>query len=140
MGMLRLAAPSLPSDAIHFFLQRKAIKRSQRQSKKKTDAPLKNKKRLAEGPFDCRGVSVNRSRIGHSPVRGHGMSRPDRAGFLGSIVATREDEVHRGSAGPREFIPALAAQAGRGNASQLKLLQRCGMHRPRRMTSSAVAG
>src|SRR3977135_2854328 len=110
--MLRPAAPSLPPDAIHFFFQRKAIDRCQRQSEKETYSPIENKKRLAEGAFNRRGVSMNRGGIGHSPMRGHGMSRPDRASFLGSVVANREDEVHLGSAGAREFVPALAAQAG----------------------------
>ena len=68
------------------------------------------------------------------------MSRPGRADFLGSVVANREDELHLGSAGTREFIPALAAQADCGNARQFKLLQRFGMHRPRGMTFCAVGG
>src|ERR1700687_426680 len=123
-------AASLPPNAIHFLLQREPIQGHQRQSEKETDAPVKSKKRLAEGAFDFGGVSVHGSRIWYSPVRGHGMSRPDRANLLGSVVANREDELHLGSAGAREFIPALAAQAGCGNASQLKLLQRFGMHRP----------
>src|SRR6266403_1238048 len=138
--MLRPAAPSLPPDAIHFFFQRKAINRRQRKSKKKTDSPLKNKKRIAKSAFDFGGLSLNRGRIGHSPVRGHGLSRPDRASFLGGIVANREDKLHLGSVGAREFIPPLAAQAGCGNASLLKLLQRFGMHPPRGMTSGAVGG
>src|SRR3984893_19536844 len=68
------------------------------------------------------------------------MSRPDRAGFFGGVFANREDKLHLGSAGPREFIPALAAQADCGNPRQFKLLQRFGMHRPRGMTSRAVGG
>src|SRR6266446_10991667 len=140
MGCCGRLLPSLPPDAIHFFFQRKAINRRQRQSKKETDSPVKNKKGLTEGAFDFGGLSLNRGRIGYSPVRGHGLSRPDRASFLGGVVANREDKVHLGRAGAREFIPALAVQAGRGNASQFKLLQRFGMHCPRGMASSAVGG
>src|ERR1700730_11508490 len=133
-------AKLLPPVSIHFFFQCKTINRRQRQREKETDSPVKNKKRLAEGAFDFGGVSMNGSRIGHSPVRGHGMSRPDRAGFLGGVVANREAQLHLGGARPREFIPALAAQADCGNARQFKLLQRFGMHRPRGMTSCAVGG
>src|SRR6202521_6400469 len=133
-------AKLLPPNSIHFFFQRKAIQGRQRQSEKETDAPVKSKKRLAEGACDFGGVSSNGSRIGHSPVRGHGMSGPDRANLLGSVVANREDELHLGGAGARELTPALARQAGCGNACQLKLLQRFGMHRPRGMTSGAVGG
>src|SRR4029077_11436423 len=107
-------AKLLPPNSIHFFFQRKAIQGRQRESEKETDSPVKSKKRLAEGAFDFRGVSVNGRRIGHSPVRGRGMSGPDRASLLGSVVANREDELHLGGAGTREFIPAFAVQAGCG--------------------------
>ena len=49
---------SLPPDAIHFFLQREAIKGCQRKREKQTDSPVKNKKRIAEGAIDFGGVSV----------------------------------------------------------------------------------
>src|SRR5260370_6241123 len=110
------------------------------EGEKETDWPGKNKKRLTKGAFDFGGVSVNGGRIGNSPVRGHGVSRPDRAGFLGGVVANGEDEVQLGSAGARKFVPAFTAQAGRGDASFLKLLQRFGTNRPRAMTSGAVGG
>ena len=41
----------------------------------------------AESPLDGGG-------IGNSPVCGHGLSRPERAGFLRGVVADREDEMH----------------------------------------------
>src|SRR6266478_8749475 len=116
MGMLRPAAPSLPPDAIHFLFQRESTDGRQRKSQKKTDAPLENKKRVAEGALDFSGVSVNRGRIGNSPVRGHGLSRPDRACLFSSTVANREDEVQLGSARTRKFLPAFTAQSGSGNA------------------------
>src|ERR1035437_1954800 len=131
---------SLLSNAIHFFFQREAIEGRQRKREKKADAPFENKKRVAEGAFDFGGVSLNRGRIGNSPVRGHRLSRPQRAGFLGGVVANREDEVHRGSAGTPEFVPAFTAQAGGGDACHRKLLQRFGTNRPGRMTSSTVGG
>src|ERR1019366_7608169 len=129
---------SLPPDAIHFFFQREAIEGRQRKSEKETDSPVENKERVAEGALDFGGVSVNGGGIGNSPVRGHGLSRPQRAGFLGGVVANREDEVQLGSAGSPEFVPALTTQAGCGHASQLKLFQPFGTNRPRGMTSCAV--
>src|ERR1035437_5865588 len=131
---------SLPPDAIHFFFQREAIEGRQRKSEKKTDSPVQNKKRIAEGAFDFGGVSVNGGRIGNSPVRGHGLSRPQRAGFLGGVVANREYEVQLRSAGSPEFVPALTTQPACRDASHLKLRQSFGTNRPRGMTSSAVGG
>jgi hypothetical protein len=85
--------PSLAPNAIHFFFQRELIEDCQGKCEKKTDSLLENKKRIAEGAFDLRGVSLNNGRIGNSPVCGHGLSRPKRAGFLGRVVANREDKV-----------------------------------------------
>src|SRR5258708_9253277 len=131
-------AKSLSPDAIHFFFQRKAIQCRQREREKKPDPPFKKKNRLAEGAFDTGGVSLHSRGIGTSPVCGHRMSRPHRAGFPGGVVANREHEVHLGSAGPRKFFPAFTAQAERGYASPLQLLQSFGTNRSRGMTSSAI--
>src|ERR1035437_4821186 len=120
--------------------QCKTCKRRQRKREKKTDSPVQNKKRVAESAVGFSGVSVSRGRIGNSPVRSHGLSWPERAGFPGGVVANSEDEVHRRSAGPRELVPALAAQAGCGYASHRKLLQRFGTNRPRRLASWRVGG
>src|SRR5208337_592899 len=102
-----LWALSLPPNAIHFFFQRQPIQRRQRKSEKKTDPPVENKECVAEGAIDFGGVAVNHGRIGNSPVRRHGLSRPQRAGFLGGVIAHREDKVHLGSARPPEFVPAF---------------------------------
>src|ERR1700687_5717669 len=131
-------AASLLANAIHFFFQREAIQGRQGKREKKTDSTVENKKRFAEGAFDFGGVSVNGGGIGHSPVRGHGLSRPERAGFLGGVVANRENKMHLGSAGPPEFIPALTTQSACRDASHLKLLQSFGTNRPRGMTPGAV--
>jgi hypothetical protein len=41
---------------------------------------------------------------------GHGIARPNGAQFAGGLVADREDEIHHRRTGPREFMPAFAAQ------------------------------
>ena len=79
------------------------------------------------------------SRIGHSPVRGHGLSRPDRAGFLGRVVANREDELHSGAPRRENSSQLLLRKPVVEMPASLKLLQRFGTNRPRRMTSGAVA-
>src|SRR5271157_3684522 len=136
--MIILTAASVLPDAIDFFFQRQAIERCQRKREKKTDPPVENEERVAKSAVDFGGVSVNGGRVGNSPVRGHGLSRPQWTGFLGGIVANREDKMQVGSAGARKFIPTLTAQAGRRYASFLNLLQRFGTNRPRGMTPGAV--
>ena len=44
-------------------------------------------------------------------MRRHGLAGPDRADFLGSVVADGEDEVQFGRAGTGEFLPSFTAQA-----------------------------
>src|SRR5271157_4019567 len=136
--MIILTAASVLPDAIDFFFQRQAIERCQRKREKKTDPPVENEERVAKSAVDFGGVSLNGGRVGNSPVRGHGLSRPERTGFLGGIVANREDELHLGSARLPEFVPAFAAQARCGNASPRKLLQSFGTDHPRRTTSGTV--
>src|SRR5437588_12962494 len=87
-------AKSLPPDPIHLFFQRETIKRRQRQSEKKTDSPVKNKKGITEAAFDFGGLSLNRGRIGHSSVGGHGLFRTNRTILLGVVVANRDDNFH----------------------------------------------
>src|ERR1039457_2586385 len=138
--ILRRACPSLPPNAIHFFLQRQPIQRRQRKSEKKTDAPVENKKRVAERPLDFRRVSVHGGRIWNSPMRRHRLSRPQRTGFFGGVVADREHEMQLGSARMSEFVPVLTPQARHGHASRPQLLQSFRTHCPRRMTPSAESG
>ena len=123
VAMPRAAEWSLSSDPIYFSHQRETIKRRHGKSEKKTDAPRKNKKRIAKNPFDRGRFSLNRGRIGNSPVRRHWLSRPQRAGFFRSVVANRKDGMHRGSASPRKFIPAPTAQVVGRDAGLLQLLQ-----------------
>ena len=131
-------ALSFSPDAIHFFFQREPIKRRQGQREKKIDSAVEDKKRVAVGARDFGGVAFDRGGVGNSPVRGHRMSRPNGAGFFRSIVANREDEVHFGSSGLREFVPTLTAQPGGGYVSQLELLDRFRTNRARGMASRAV--
>ena len=59
-------------------------------------------------------------RVSDSPMCGHRVARPDRAGPARHVVAHREDEIELRSIGGRKHVPVLAAQSpGR----QLGLLQ-----------------
>ena len=53
--------------------------------------------------------AFDRGRIGHAPMRGHRLARPDRAGFAGGVVADGEDEIHLRRAGRGELVPGLRA-------------------------------
>jgi hypothetical protein len=48
------------------------------------------------------------------------LARPNRANFLGGIVANRKDRIQLWRAGLSKFIPTLAAQPGGGKTSRLQ--------------------
>ena len=51
--------------------------------------------------------ALDRGRILNPPMRRHRLTRPDRAGFAGRVVANREDEIERRRALLRELVPIL---------------------------------
>src|ERR1700730_7465539 len=112
----------IPSNAIQLLLERESIERRHRQREKKIDSAVENKKCIAESSVDFGGASLDSRWVGDSPVRGHRLSRPQRTGLLGSLIADGKDEVHFWRAGAREFVPTLAAQACSGHVRQIKTL------------------
>ena len=84
------------------------------------------------------GSALNRRRIGNAPMRRHGLARPERADFLGGVVAYREHEVHLRRARLRELVPAFAARVGSRKVRRLQFTQRLRPHLARRMTARAV--
>ena len=64
---------------------------------------------VAEGPPQLCFGPLGSGRIGHAPMGGHGIARPNGAQFAGGLVADREDEIHHRRTGPREFMPAPRA-------------------------------
>jgi hypothetical protein len=138
--MALLSALSFAANSIYFFFQRKTVKRFQREREEETDSPVENKKCLAEGSLNLNRASSDGSGVGNTPVRGHGLARPQRTGLLGRIVANCKNEVHRWGAGTRKFIPTLASQTLNRYMSRLELLQSFGPNRGRWMTSGTVGG
>src|SRR6266487_3562727 len=56
-------------------------------------------------------VTTNkRDGVGGAPMRGDWLSGPDRARFLGGVVADGEDEIELRTARLRKHVPAFAAQ------------------------------
>src|SRR6202158_6330552 len=76
---------------------------------------------LPDFSFDF--IGGRRVRIGDSPMRRHRGARPYWTYFASRLIADGEDEVHRGRAGLREFIPAFAAESGGGHPVVLEQLQ-----------------
>src|SRR5208283_1635420 len=125
-------------NVVHGLLECQPIKSRQRQRKQKADAAIEEKKCVSEGTFDFSSISHNCGWVWNSPVGGHGLTWPDRAYFVGSIVANREHEVQMRRVGLCKLVPALAAQPLRGEVSPLQLRQSLWSDRPRWVTARAV--
>ena len=59
-------------------------------------------------------AACRRGRVGHAPMRGHRLARPDRAGFARRVVADGEDEIELRRVRAGELAPDLRAQAADG--------------------------
>ena len=72
---------------------------------KNRDALMQHAVDVLERERDLGRRAGRRRRVGHAPMRGHRLARPDRAGLGRRAVADREHEVERRRAGPGEFAP-----------------------------------
>jgi hypothetical protein len=72
-------------------------------------------------------------------MRRHRLSRPDRAGFIGRVVADGENEIHLGGAGNREFLPVLRTSEGRVVVEGFQKLERERMDLSFRVRSGRIS-
>ena len=73
--------------------------------------------------------------IGHSPMGGDWLSRPYRTSLGRRLVADRENKIQPRTIGPREFIPAFAAQS---RGLEVQLAQQLERHRMNRALGLAA--
>ena len=125
------------ANAVNFFLNRHLSKNRERQAEEQADAAVQRDVRIAKGPRDLFRRARDGGGIGNAPVRSDGLAGPDGAGFLRGVVANRKDKMHFGRAGLGEFVPALAAQSGGGQARGFELLQGVWMDASRGMAAGA---
>jgi hypothetical protein len=70
-------------------------------------------------------------------MRRHWGAGPHRTYFASRLIANCENEIHCGRAGLSEFVPALAAESGRGHPVFVEQLHHHWMHFTSRMTAGA---
>ena len=69
---------------------------------------------------------------------GHRLTGPNRAYFLGRVIADCENKIEFRCTWRGELIPILASQAVRGQVGKFELMQRLGANTSRGMTSGAI--
>jgi len=89
------------------FLEREAIEFVERQCHEDADTVGEDAQRFRELTLLFGVAAAELRRIGNTPVRGDGVTRPDRSHLARRVVADREDKIHRWRAGLGEFVPAF---------------------------------
>src|SRR5277367_6223763 len=103
--------PSSLPDAVDFFLESECVQALHRQGEKKTDSAVQRHIRISESALHNFRFPNHSCRVWNAPVRRHRLTRPDRADFLGCVVAHREDEIEMRRCRFGKLIPVLAAKA-----------------------------
>jgi hypothetical protein len=66
---------------------------------------------ILEGKTDLRRSARCGGRIRNTPMRRHGLTRPDRTRLSRRVVANGKDEIERRRAGTGELAPCLGTQS-----------------------------
>src|SRR2546429_6928981 len=78
--------------------------------KKERYSRLENHECVSKGVFFLLWCPRHCGRVGNAPVRCHWLTRPERASFLGCVVANGEHKIKVRCARFRKLFPVLAAQ------------------------------
>lgn len=116
----------LVADGVELGFDGEGIEAGQGQGEQQGDAAIEQREGLREGTLDFFRCAMHGGGIGHTPVRGDGVTRPDGTDFFRRVVADGKDEVEMGRAGLGKLIPGLAAQAFNAEAGGCDLTQRFG--------------
>src|SRR6202035_3228793 len=114
------------SDLTELRQQRRAIERVDRKTRQEFNSSFKLFERLAERNRLFGICTFDRRGVGDSPMRRHGLARPDGADFTGRVVADGENEIDQRRSRRRELIPALASKIIRW---QIRALEQFDGHR-----------
>src|SRR5258706_1002653 len=126
------------AELVQAALQYARLELVERQADENQQPALQCVERLRKCLAPLRIAALDRRGIVDSPVRAHLPAGPGRAGFAGRLAADREYEIHPRRAGPRELIPAFAAQPLRRQAVFFDQLEREGIHLPGGTAAGAV--
>src|SRR5689334_12948840 len=112
------------TDLVQALLEAQPIDGSKRQAGEDADAVVKQPIGFCEREASLSFLALGCGRIWYAPVRGHRLSRPDRADLVGRVVADGEYEIEMWRPCGRELIPALGAQACRRVVHPLQEIER----------------
>jgi hypothetical protein len=109
------------SNLLDFLLDRQFIETRKRQAQQQANSAIENVEGITKGTFYALWRPFDGSRVGNAPIRGHWLTRPNRADFFGRVITNSNNEIHFWSARLGKFIPILTAQPLRGQVRVLQL-------------------
>lgn len=114
----------MTSNVVDFFFQGKPVDACKRETKEQADSAFKNKESVTVGTLYLLRRTPNRRWICDAPMSRQWLSRPNRAHFLGGVIADGEDKIELGRALLSKFIPTLAAKTVPGHMGNFELSER----------------
>src|SRR5215467_8662748 len=120
------------ADLVKLFLEGKAVKLVKWQASEQRYAPVELRVGFDKGSPLIFITALNCRRVLNSPVRGHRLAGPDRAGFR-RLIAHCKNKMQERRARSGELTPVLAAQLLSRKVVPLKHRQRQRVHFTHRM-------
>jgi hypothetical protein len=125
--MWKRIAEHLPlPNVVDFLLQGERVERRERKTEKQADVSVEHGERLTKSMLDLFWPSLDGGGVGDSPMRRHGLPRPQRTDLVRCVIADCEDEIKRGGIRLREFIPGLAREVLSAQTRVLDLAEASG--------------
>jgi hypothetical protein len=138
LGSVRLQVGYLVPNAVEFLLQGQFFETCERETEQQTDSAVQNHESIMESSRDLFGTSLRGGRVRHTPMRRHGLARPDGTDLLGGGVAHGKNKMQWRRIGLRELVPRFAAQSLGRKPREFQLPERLRMHETGRVAAGAV--
>jgi hypothetical protein len=91
-------------NVVDFFLQGEPIERRKRKREKQAEVSVEHSGSLTKSMLYLFWRSLDGGWVGDTPMRRHGLPRPQRTGLIRCVIADCEDEIKRGRIQRRELI------------------------------------
>ena len=113
---------------------------SRAEDREQPDASVEHSESLTKSMLDLFWRSLKGGGVGDSPMRRHGLTRPQRTHLVRCVITDCEDEIERGGIGLRKLLPGLAPEVLSAQTRVLDLAEGLGPNRTGRVTSGTVGG
>src|SRR5258707_15876189 len=89
-------AEGLPlPNVVDFLLQGERIERRERKTEKQADASVEHSESLTKSMLDLFWRPLDGGGVGDTPMRRHGLPKPQRTDLIRCVIADCEDEIKR---------------------------------------------